>query len=378
MNNKVDINKDSGFFTKNKIIYFSIFFVFTLILLILTIIFILNIDIVSLINNIGSGLQISSYQFIFLVILIGYPMVKVLTSMCYFYLYFRKNNLHFSFYEWMQMTFTIVLIVSITPSSIGSEPYIIYFLNKKIKDLKKTSAVVLASSLIGQVSAMVVTWPSFIWYCTKLTSLENIATNNFTFWFLIVGMIMDIVVLVSFLVLVFTKKTHYFFSLVFHKIKKLFKLKHKSKEEIKKEIIEDGEFKNEVVTQLKDIKIVTLTFLNFVFYNIWYYLMMYFSFALIVGVNDINFWDIFNYTNIGTTANNFVPLPGSEGTLQIILKILLSNSKINETIINDSIFIWRFFTMQLGAMIGILFAIAKGIEFIIVKNKDKNKVLKGV
>ncbi len=41
----------------------------------------------------------------------------------------------------------------------------------------------------------------------------------------------------------------------------------------------------------------------------------------------INQGQLFNYTNVATTANNFIPIPGAEGTLQAVLNTFIINSK---------------------------------------------------
>lgn len=367
-------NKPNVFWTKNKIIYFSIFFIITIVLLSLTVVFILNIDINKIFNDIGNGLKITDYQFVFLIILLIFPIIRAICYINYYYLFLRKEKIYLSAYEWFFLGFVTVFIISITPSSIGSEPFIIYFLNRKVKNLKKTSATVLCSSLIGQCTSIFVTLPSFIWYCAMVNYQNLDMQNNTAFWFLLIGIFMDFVVLVSFIILGFTKKIHYWTAIIFHKIKKLLKLKYKTNSEIEKEIVENAEFKNEVLKQFKNIKISIITFVLFVLYNILYYVCVYFSMTLINGVATLNFWEIFNYTNIATTANNFIPIPGSEGTLQWLLKILLANSVTDVELLNNSIFIWRFFTTQLTTLIGLLFIVVEIAKYYITKKRKTSGV----
>lgn len=374
MNNEL---KQNSFFTKKRIIWFSILFVITIALLSLTIVFVLQIDFNNLFSSIKYGLTITNYQFVFLLLLLLFPFIRTFMSLCFFYFALRREKIKASFYDWLSLSFVLVFIVSITPSAIGSEPYIIYWLNKKTKNLQKSSAIVLASSFIGQSAAMIVTWPSFIYYCSIVNYPSLTEQNLVAFWFLIVGMGMDMIVLSSFVILIFTKRTHYFFSLIFHKVKKTLKLKYKSKEEIRVDTIENESFKKEVMYQLKFKTNVICTFINFVIYNIAYYLMLYFSFALIDGTSNLDFWAIFNYTNIATTANNFIPLPGSEGTLQLVLKILLNNvannaTEVSASSINNAIFIWRFFTTQIPALIGFGFVASNSIIYFANKKRNKN------
>ncbi|SYV95027.1 Uncharacterised protein, partial [Mycoplasmoides gallisepticum] len=69
-----------------------------------------------------------------------------------------------------------------------------------------------------------------------------------------------------------------------------------------------------------------------------------------------NFIKVFNFSNVAITANNFIPIPGGEGTIQVTLELyfqslvnpsLLSrefiryfDSKAFNTDINNTIFLW--------------------------------------
>lgn len=375
--NKLIVNDNNDhhnvFFTNRKIFYFSSLFIVSIGLLALTIVFVLNIDLANLWRNLIKGISLNSYQWIFLVLQMLFPFFRAATSICFFYFSLKKYNLKASLWEWTYLSFGLIFIISITPSSIGSEPFIIFWLNRKIKNLQKSSSIVLASSFLGQSAAMAVTWPSFLWYCSTIDVWNLSQDNKVAFWFLVIGMIMDLFVLCTFFVLIFTKQTHYWMSILFHFFKKMLKMKYKSKSEIREEIVVKSSFKNEVLSQLKDIKISTITFFNFFIYNFLYYTIIYFSMALINGTNDLVFLQIFNYTNIATTANNFIPLPGSEGTLQLLLKILLTNTNTPVSIINDSIFVWRFFTSQLPALFGLVVFVVNFSIIIYRKRADKRK-----
>ena len=175
----------------------------------------------------------------------------------------------------------------------------------------------------------------------------------------------------------------------FHKVKKFFNLKHKTKETIVAETIGDAVFKKEVIKILKMYDCTIIGFIWYCIYNVSLYIYMFVSMGLIIpDIGSVDFLSVFNYMNVGVTANNFVPLPGSEGSLQAILQIMLSNtfnnlnlesSEILNQIINPSIFIWRLFTTQLPAVIGLIFLctyIWKSIT--IYRNKKINNNLQKI
>ena len=86
---------------------------------------------------------------------------------------------------------------------------------------------------------------------------------------------------------------------------------------------------------------------------------MYFSFELSGALENISFSDWFNYTNIAVTANNWIPIPGAEGTLQILIITFINgiNTNVDNVFkenVNNIIFVWRIFTFYLPAVIGMI------------------------
>ncbi|MEG1821102.1 MAG: YbhN family protein [Malacoplasma sp.] len=373
-----DTNKNNQFFNKKKIINLSIFFCLTIIIIVLTLTLVLNIDVNKLINDIIHGLNINKYQFLFAIFLIMFPFVKSFFTISFFVMSIKKLGIRIRKRDWITFTFTVSLITAITPSSLGSEPYVIYWLNKKIKNVKRASAITLGSNFIAQISSMIVTWPSFI-YCMITFNLNLSITENYVvFWFLIIGISLDTLVFFGIIVVIYTKKIHYLMAIVFEKMKKILKKPYKSNQTIKEEIIENGDFKKEVVFFLKNWKGTFFSLCCMIFYNVLYYVAMFITMALLLGPNNVDFWNIFNITNIGVTANNFFPIPGSEGSLQIVLKILLSNvSSINVSILDNSIFIWRFSTTQFSSLIGVFLLLVEGLQTLSsIKYKKINENLK--
>lgn len=348
-----EVANNNQFLNKKRIINLSLFFCVTIIVIILTLILVLNIDVNLLIKDILNGISLSNYQFLFIIFLILFPFLKSFFIISFFIASIKKLGIKIRKRDWINFTFTVSLITAITPSSLGSEPYIIFWLNRKIKNVKKASAITLGSNFIAQISSLIVTLPSFIYSMVVVKFNLAITSENVVFWFLIIGITLDIIVFLGILVIVYTKRIHFWFAIIFEKIKKILKKNFKTKDKIREEIIQNGDFKKEVIYFLKNWRGSIFSLFCLVSYNVLYYIAMFMTISLLIGSNKVDFWSVFNFTNIGVTANNFIPIPGSEGSLQIVLKILLSKIGFNVSILDNSIFIWRFSTTQFSSLIGL-------------------------
>lgn len=376
-------NKDSIenklFFNRRRIILLSIFFVITVALIAITLTDILKIDFSNLISMFGYSINkngIACFLY-FLFILLLFPFVKLFTYVFYFHITLKKLGLRIRKRDWFIASWVSFLIICISPSSLGSEPFWIYWINKKIFNMKKASAIVLVNSVLMQLSSIIVTTPSFIYFCTQY---ENIVSNEnglIVFWFSVIGISIDFIILIGLYVIIFSKRIHYFFSSIFHWVKKILGLNYKTKKEIISETITDMYFKKEAISILRLYSCSITGLISYIIFTIFLYGCLYLSFGMIADLETISFSAIFNYSNVGVTANNFVPLPGSEGSLQIILKIMLSTSlgstdTMKESI-DNSIFIWRFFTNWFPASVGLIIISVKLInKFINFKNKKIN------
>lgn len=357
-----EIQTSNQFFNKKRIINLSLFFCVTIIIIILTLVLVLNIDVNLLIKDILNGIGLSNHQFLFIIFLILFPFLKSFFIISFFVVSVKKLGIKIRKRDWINFTFTVSLITAITPSSLGSEPYIIFWLNKKIKNVKKASAITLGSNFIAQISSLIVTLPSFI-YCMVMIKFNlSITTENVVFWFLIIGITLDVIVFLGILVIIYTKRIHFWFAIIFEKVKKILKKNSKTKEQIREEIIQNGDFKKEVIYFLKNWKGSIFSLFCLISYNILYYIAMFVTISLLIGSDKVDFWSVFNFTNIGVTANNFIPIPGSEGSLQIVLKILLSKIGFDVSILDNSIFIWRFSTTQFSSLIGVALLMTEGLK----------------
>lgn len=143
-------------------------------------------------------------------------------------------------------------------------------------------------------------------------------------------------------------------------------MKYKQKEEIKTEYFTNASFKKTFLNQMKDWKFVISIVIGGIVWNVYYYSTLILSFNLIDPNNTLNPGELFNYVNVASTANNLVPIPGAEGTIQAMLLLFIQSSaerqdgmNVNpealKNIINSSVIIWRTFTFYLTTALGAAF-----------------------
>ena len=80
---------------------------------------------------------------------------------------------------------------------------------------------------------------------------------------------------------------------------------------------------------MRNYKFYIFVLIENVVWNVLLYSSMYFSFVLSGALENISFSDCFNYTNIAVTANNWIPIPGAEGTLQILIITFINGINTN-------------------------------------------------
>lgn len=363
--------KNVNFFNKKRTVLLSLSFLVLVALVAVTLSQILNLDFYHLFKNISLAANENPLFSISLVILLFGPLFKTMNLYWIYFYEMKRRKIYTSQLELFTLCFIYNFIVSITPSSIGGEPWLMYWLRKKDIPLNEANAFVLYSSTVGHAAASFITWPSLIYFI--VTIYDKIYNYQFIIWFTSIGMAMETVVLIVFIVMSFSPKIQYLVSLIFNKILKFLNLKYKDRNEIKKEYEDKKIFKLMMINYYKNYLFTTFIFLLSLFYNFVLYVIYYFSINFCFADN-VNFMDSFNAVNISITANNFIPLPGSEGSLQVLMQKILQISLPNISLqnINDGIFVWRFSTTYLTSIIGIIFI------FIYLKNildKKKNSKL---
>ncbi|ACI60347.1 lysylphosphatidylglycerol synthase transmembrane domain-containing protein [Ureaplasma urealyticum] len=359
-----NLSEKTNFWTKKNICFLSIGLLVCLLMIIVSILFILDIDFHNLFMKISNSLKTIKLAVLWLLILIGFSFFRafMFTIIAVFDAY--KNQVKIDWWKWILYSFSLIFLNAVTPFSVGSEPFSIYFLNKNgYHNLKKVSALLLVSSTFYELGQVIVTIPSFIYVNYELITyaVENKTALPFYYYLAVVGVIVDLCMTGVYFILGFSKKLHFNLALVFNWVKKILKFKYLSKAELIQKSDENTSFKAIYLIYFKNLRVSLVAFIIGIVYNVAIYALMYISYRLIESNPHNVFFDLFNYTNVAVTATNFVPLPGSEGSIQYMLRIFLANDQhqiryamnyLSTQDVNNIIFIWRAFSIYLGSFIG--------------------------
>lgn len=370
-----DFYQTSGdsFFSKKKTLMLLFWVLISATLIGLTIKFVLDINFRTIYELLSNSFHNNKYFWLWLVLLFIFPIYNCfLRIFCYYYK-LRKKKIFVRWYEWLNFCFFTIFIGGITPFSMGAEPYIIFWLKKRGLTLKEASAVVLSFTIISPLSQILITWPSFFVICTDYKNNANNVIWLTCFWTVFVGLFFDLVACAFTFLVGYSKRAHYVINVVINRIKKTVRMKYKTNEKIKIEYIQNQEFKKLFLNEMKNIKfVILLSFLSLT-YNFIYYFSFNFSFNLLDPNFSVSQFELFNYINVATTANNFIPLPGGEGTLQtvIISFIVQSNGDVEgiKELTNGATYIWRSTTFYITVLIGAL------VFFYILFNNLKDTII---
>ncbi|MGL4950580.1 MAG: glycosyltransferase [Mycoplasma sp.] len=385
-------NNNDVFFTKKKI-FTMLALVVVVICAVVTSVSIFKVDLSFIGSALGNSFTNNKLASLWFLLCFLFPLYFVFLRAWSYSYKLKKNGKSAKWYEWISFSLICGFLNAVTPFSIGSEPYCIYWLKKKGLSLQTASVIVASNTILFPIVQILITWPSFFVLCGLYGDLSVNSPWMIIFWFSFMGLIFDILGLLSLWLLSYSKNVHYFIGILISKFKKLFKMEYSSKEDIKMEFKQKASFQREFAKEMKDIKFMLLFGFGTIVWNFIYYFSVYFAIQLLAPVGTVvNFWDIYHYTNVSLTANNFIPIPGGEGTLQYILStfIFYGNSIQLEEVdlrifVDNVVFTWRAFTYYLMAIMGFIPFIWSMVEnmkntnnaLLLKKNKtqyDKSKV----
>ncbi|WP_027123679.1 lysylphosphatidylglycerol synthase transmembrane domain-containing protein [Mycoplasmoides pirum] len=355
--------KSQSFWTKKNIIWGIIFVVILLLIIVFTSIYLFNIDfsqIVQLVNN----NSLAGKEGFLIGLILAYIYQWFWNSFCIFYSA-RKHYVKAKWYEWIIFGATIIFINGITPFSLGSEPYKVYWLSRHGLTSKESLLIVSSISIYWTITQIVLTWPSFIIISTRYNEIISQPQGTLAYWFSFGGMILDIIVFSSLVTVSISSKFHLFLANQYNKILHKFKLPYSSKEELISEFREKAIFKKAYIAELKRWDCVLIQLIGTSCMALMQYFSVYFAIQLlnVKGISQLSVEDIFNVSNVAISGNNFIPIPGAEGSIQIILSIFIQafagpTIVIDQTTkeqLNQAIFVWRSFLFYLPVITGLLF-----------------------
>ena len=374
-----DNNKQKNFFSKKNLWFILISFIACIIFITLEIIFVLKIDFKQLFNiffkddDVNNGLWLLPL-FIFFIF-------KIYFSYAIHCWRLKSYSIKLSFWDKMEYGFCMAFLVAISPANFITDPFSIWWLKKKGINLTRATSIVIGTSLIWQLVCIIVTFPSFIYVCENY-HLLSVSTNGVScFWLNFLGVLLNICSLTFYILIGVNKHIHLWVSMLFNKIKKIFKRKYLSKHQVIHKYLNQEVMLLYFKENIRNWKVTNGIFFICLIFEFYVYLLFCFSYAVIKtpDIKFINWYGLFNCANCGITANKYIPLPGGELSIEFILKtltnklnVIVLNNKENTSFlnlfINNGLLLWRFFFMYLPFFVG-----AFGFIAFIIKNIIKSK-----
>lgn len=370
-------SETKNLFSTRNIIILCVLFAVMIGLIIYAALGLLQINFNEMFNTIGKTLSSGGLGGLWLTLLIFFPFIKSFYFSFVYFIRLKEDKIKVSMWEWLFFGGCFLFITSIVPLALGGPMYALFWLKTKGYDTAKATALSMTTGLIGWLMQIIITWPSFI-YISTFSGINDIWN---VYWLVVLGIILDMVVTACIFAILFTKKINFWLSYVFNTIKKWLKVSYHTKDQIWKKYYKDETLRRHAyyyfVTKWKGT--LAIFAINFV-YCFSLYGEVYCGFALVATPAEfaqIDFITLFSCTNITITANNFIPLPGGEGTTQLVLTALLSATGLNlnddSSTIAYTIMTWRSFTFYLPLVISSI-----GFGTMIyrhTKNFKKNKIL---
>ncbi|MGL4617308.1 MAG: lysylphosphatidylglycerol synthase transmembrane domain-containing protein [Mycoplasmoidaceae bacterium] len=357
---KADSVSDNIFFTKKRVTILFIAAIFVIAFSTVISVFLLDINPDSINNFFIEGFkQADNMFFLWLFLMFSFPLFASFWRYLVLYIRLRKENCKAKWYDWIFLVFIGSFLNAVTPFSIGNEPYTLFWLKTKGLETRKSLLILASTGITGSLAQIIITWPSFFIVSASYGEFGNSPQWSLGYWLAFIGLTFDLIAISSFFALTYSRRIHFTLNILYYWLRKKLKMSYKTKEDIRIKYIQKAVFKKEFIEEIKNYKFYMFVLTGNVIWNLIMYSSMYFSFKLSGSDYDIPFSDWYNYTNIAFTANNWVPIPGGEGTLQILIITFINGVNTNvdnifKENVNNIIFVWRIFTFYLSATIGMI------------------------
>lgn len=386
------------FLDKKRIILFALMAIFAIILIIVTVTFITDVNVDEIIRTSAEIQQHTG------AILAGWLLLLILTSFIRLIWQIESIRFRLKYYlikvkvrEWWCFGIITLFINTITIFAIGSDPYKLWWMTKKGLKLYQANAILLSTGWIIQLSQMILSYPSlgyliYLYFFSNNEFTHSVSTN-ISMILVCIGYCNDILVFITLTILAYNLRLQFLIVRIFNWIRKKIGLTFKSKDVLKDEFIQKNKFQNEFKKHIRSFEANCYIIFWTLVALIMYYFSMFFSIELVVPyvpserihILANTFWNTYNFANVASVANNFIPIPGGEGTIQFVLISFFNSSttSINtggldlNTTIKQTVFIWRVFNYYLIIIFGAIFLICLAIfkyikNRIIKKEKIKN------
>ncbi|MGL4950859.1 MAG: lysylphosphatidylglycerol synthase transmembrane domain-containing protein [Mycoplasma sp.] len=329
--------------------------------------------------------SIKAYPWIGAILLVALllPIFKSMYIFSYIHPRLKSFNIHVSSIEYIALFAKITLLNAITPFTNGAEPYTLYWLKTRGMTLQNASILLIVNAIVSMGAEILITIPAIVTVSMFYGKLVVDGGGALVFWFMITGLLINIIVFGFYLTVAFSRKIHYRISLISNWFLKKTKQKHLTKDQIyHKYMIEIG-FKGEVKKLFKNWKYLAGIFISYLLMTIFYYNTVCLSFIILNPHEDsirsfVGYLNFFNIANIAITANAFIPVPGGEGTVQVSIVILakaLANLNLENGAITQTVGFWRILTNYFPMILSMsVIFVYYTLKILIIKKEAKESV----
>ncbi len=358
----------------------------TIVLAYFTVSMFTDVNLKQLQTTINQAQNESKLVWLFIMLILLAPLFRSIFLVFSVWIRLREKHIKVSIWNWLSYIGATVFITAITPFAIGSEPYAIFWIESRGVSTKEASVMVVSISLIRQIANMLITIPCFIYVMTFAASILMSHDGVIVFSFILSGVALDLIVLTFLLTLALNQNIHFYLSLWWNKVKTYIGRTPRTYEEIKAKYKTNQEFKTAFLADVKVFRYFTLNIILYMVYDVFEYIGMFLAIKALFPT-DVLFnqadvvWQIFSLTAIAIVSNNFIPMPGGEGSTQVIMQLLFSTMSNNfESIrsqLGNIILLWRSFSFYVPATLGFILIVMKASEYLINQRISKVKQKQG-
>ena len=243
---------------------------------------------------------------------------------------------------------------AITPFSTGGQPFQVYYLSKKGRDVGVTASALLIKFLIYQTALVLLSTVLLIvkWDFFKRT------VPNFV-WLVVVGYVVNLSVLVIMTVIGRFKGIADHICRLLIKIGAKLKIV-KNKEETLAAAEENlAHFHDTFGKMFKNLPTVILCFIFSTLQLLFYFSVSYFVYRAF-GLNEVGLVTIIGAQGFVMMVSSFVPIPGAGVGAEASFSLFFSSFYPEEGQLALAVILWRFISFYLTIIVGVFFAMRIG------------------
>ncbi len=365
-------NNNKAFLDKKKFIFISLCIIASIIIVALTIVYVLKINFTEFFKNVHDSIKTNDLAILWLSLLLLYVPYRLYAQVTIYISRVRRLGIKVKFWESLLFTLTVSFLTAISPANFLVDSYNTFWLKTKNIEFHKCSAITLCTMLTWHTIQILVTLPSYFIVCLsyRLFLQDSGVEKVWIFWFVTVGLCVDIFTFVLMIIFGVSKRLHILISMLWNKLKKVFHLPYLSKHYIIYKYMNQAAMQKEFKKQFCDWKVTIYSIFVYAIHEIFIYFVTVFALKFVLPRDaTMDIWGVFHSANVTITANKFILIPGAEYTSQQFLAIFCKvlgginelPAQTQEFYINNAILIWRFATVYLPSMVGFFgFAIYLG------------------